>query len=152
MPKEDPIPPQGAFFIGGPNVIQGGDVATDRKVILFIDAVDTDSEFEGPAGFGSHSLPHGLVGPQFTGMFEASGHVEMRFANVLEEVQKAEWEPLSNSKEWLLECKNGSSCEVFSQFRDGAGNESLVIDQRIDLLVPEPVCHDLTRVAHGWWC
>ena len=82
-------------------------------------------------------------------MFEASGNVEMRFANSIEEVHNAAWEPLAETKEWLLECEDDSSCTVFGQFRDGAGNDSLVVDQRIALLVPEPACHDLARAAHG---
>ena len=135
IPKEDPIPPQGAFFIGGSNVISGGDVATSRDVQLMVDAVDTDSEFDGPAGagMGSHSIPHGLVGPQFKGMFAASGNVEMRFANTEEGVLTAEWEPLASTKAWQLACESGESCTVFGQFKDGAGNESLIIDQQIEL-------------------
>ena len=135
-PKLDPIPPQGAFFIGGPNVIGGGDVATSRNVQLMVDALDTDSEFDGPAGFGSHSVPHGLVGPQFRGMYQASGNVEMRFANTEEGVSAAAWEPLSSTKAWILECENGEECTVFAQFRDAAGNESLIIDQQIELQLP----------------
>ena len=132
-PMIDPIPPQGAFFIGGPNVADGGDVANSAKVTLFVDAIDTDSEFNGPAGLGSHSIPHGLVGPQFAGMFEVSGNVEMRFANGLEEIENAKWEPLASSKNWTLGCSTGEMCTVFGQFRDGAGNESLVVDQHIFL-------------------
>jgi hypothetical protein len=132
-PKVDPIPPQGAFFIGGPNVTDGGDVAMSRQVDLIVDAVDTDSEFAGPAGAGSHSISHGLVGPQFKGMFEASGDVEMRFANTEGGIQSASWEKLSSPKSWSLGCENGQVCTVFGQFRDGAGNESLIIDQKIFL-------------------
>jgi hypothetical protein len=132
-PKEDPIPPQGAFFIGGTNVISGGDVAISRTVTLFIDAVDPDGEVDGPAGFGSHSIPHGLIGPQFDGLFQASGDVEMRFANTEEGIAGAEWEPLADTKEWQLGCEDGATCTVFGQFRDGAGNESLIIDQQIEL-------------------
>ena len=88
-PAEDPIPPQGAFFIGGPNVTRGGDVAVAREVKLFVDAIDTDSEFDGPAGMGSHSVPHGLVSEQVAGMFVASGDVEMRFANTRDGINSA---------------------------------------------------------------
>jgi hypothetical protein len=132
-PKEDPIPPQGAFFIGGSTVISGGDVAISRNVQLFVDAIDTDSEFEGPAGFGSHSVPHGMVGPEFAGMFAASGDVEMRFANTQDGITAAPWEPLDDTKAWVLDCEDGARCTVFGQFRDGAGNESLIIDQQIEL-------------------
>ncbi len=138
-PLEDPIPPQGAFFIDGPTVIEGGDVATSREVILMVDAVDTDSEYEGPAsgGLGSHTIAHGLVGPHTVGMFEVSGDVEMRFANTLEGIETAPWEPLAAEKPWMLDCDDGEICTVFGQFRDGAGNESLVIDQKIKLMLEE---------------
>ena len=130
-PALDPIPPQGAFFIGGDNVVDGGDRALAPDVELFVDAVDTDSEYDGPAGLGSHSVPHGLVGPQHAGMFAASGNVEMRFSNTLEGIDAAPWEPLSSPVNWRLGCASGTVCTVYGQFRDGAGNESLVIDQKI---------------------
>jgi hypothetical protein len=138
-PAADPIPPQGAFFIGGPNVIEGGDVATSRSVMLYVDAIDTDGEYAGPAatsgGFGSHSIPHGLVGPQMAGLFEVSGDVEMRFANSEKGIEGAPWEALAKTKNWTLECADGDVCTVYGQFRDGAGNESLIIDQKILLQV-----------------
>jgi hypothetical protein len=130
-PKEDPIPPQGAFFIGGSNVRDGGDVAVSHEVVLFVDAVDTDGEYDGPAGSGSHSVPHGLVGPQHAGMFAASGDVQMRFSNTQGGIGASPWEPLLSTKEWMLDCADGTVCTVYGQFRDGAGNESLVIDQQI---------------------
>ena len=141
-PLEDPIPPQGAFFIGGPTVIEGGDVATSREVILYVDAVDTDSDYDGPAmaGLGSHSISHGLVTRNMAGMFVASGDVQMRFANTAEGIETAVWEPLADEKQWLLDCADGDICTVFGQFKDGAGNESLVLDQQIllQLLVELP--------------
>jgi hypothetical protein len=132
-PAEDPIPPQGAFFIGGPNVTNGGDVATVPEVVLMVDAVDTDSEFDGPAGAGSHSIPHGFVGVQHTNMFTASGNVQMRFANSLDGIDTALWEPLASTKDWTLDCAYGDICTVYGQFKDGADNESLIIDQKIML-------------------
>jgi hypothetical protein len=68
-------------------------------------------------------------------MFAVSGNVEMRFSNVEEEIGDKPWEPLSPTKAWRLGCAEGTICTVFGQFRDGAGNESLVIDQQI-LLQP----------------
>ena len=137
-PKEDPIPPQGAFFIDGPGVVEGGDVTMSRNVVLQVDAVDTDSEYDGPAGLGSHTIPHGLVGAENAGMFTVSGNVEMRFANTLNAIRTAPWEPLAPTKKWTLECAPGAMCTVFGQFRDGAGNESLVIDQKIMLALEPP--------------
>jgi len=140
-PAADPIPPQGAFFIDGPNVTEGGDVATSRSVMLYVDAVDTDGEYDGPAstsgGFGSHSIPHGLVSPEMAGLFQVSGDVEMRFANSEKGVESAPWEPLTKTKNWGLDCDDGDICTVFGQFRDGAGNESLIIDQKILLQLEE---------------
>ena len=65
------------------------------------------------------------------GMFEVSGNVEMRFANTAEGMESAPWEPLAKTKNWTLDCADGDICTVFGQFRDGAGNESLIVDQKI---------------------
>ena len=70
-------------------------------------------------------------------MFVASGDVEMRFSNTLEGIGAAPWEPITGTKEWMLECADGTICTVFGQFRDGAGNESLVIDELIQLQLGE---------------
>jgi hypothetical protein len=35
VPKEDPLPPQGAFYIGGPNTSQGGDQTSSTNVVLY---------------------------------------------------------------------------------------------------------------------
>jgi hypothetical protein len=98
-----------------------------------VDAVDTDSEFDGPAGAGSHSIPHGFVGVQHTNMFTASGNVQMRFANSLDGIDTALWEPLASTKDWTLDCAYGDICTVYGQFKDGADNESLITDQKIML-------------------
>ena len=66
-------------------------------------------------------------------MFTASGNVEMRFANTAAGIDSAPWEPLAPTKAWQLACADGAICTVYGQFRDGAGNESLVIDQKIQL-------------------
>ncbi|MFT5193431.1 MAG: hypothetical protein ACI9EW_000707 [Cellvibrionaceae bacterium] len=132
-PKEDPVPPQGTFFIGGETVKDGGDTTTSLDVMLFVDAIDASSEHEGAPGLGSHSVPHGLIGHEQAGMFEASGDVEMRFANTLEDLSTAPWEPLSSEKAWTLGCGGNLTCHVYGQFKDGAGNESLVITQQITL-------------------
>jgi hypothetical protein len=79
-----------------------------------------------------------LVGPQFEGMFEVSGDVEMRFANTIEGIEIANWEPVAPTKNWRLACSSGEICTVFGQFRDGAGNESLVVDQQILLEAGPP--------------
>ncbi|GAG80483.1 unnamed protein product, partial [marine sediment metagenome] len=67
IPKQDPVPPQGVFQIGGPNVSDDGDTAFSWNVTLLIDATD-QINYEGPA---SHSASHGLVNPQFKGLLQA---------------------------------------------------------------------------------
>lgn len=132
-PKEDPVPPQGGFMIGGPNVIDGGDTATSRSVTLLVDATD-ESVFEGPA---SHSLPHDWLRPEFKGLLVPSGNIEMRFTNDLLTLEAVGWEPLADEKPWTLGCRNNETCLVYGQFRDGAGNESLVVFQQILLSFEE---------------
>jgi hypothetical protein len=138
-PREDPIPPQGAFFIGGPNVTEGGDVATSREVVLFVDAADTDSEYLGPDDPGAHGAANELAGKFRGGMTAARGSIQMRFSNTLKGIQTAQWEPLSSSRPWTLACANATLCTVYGQFQDGAGNESLVVDQSVLLQLPPGV-------------
>jgi hypothetical protein len=123
VPKEDPVPPQGAFQIGGPNVSDDGDTASSRNVTLLIDATD-QLNYEGPA---SHSASHDLLNPQFKGLLQASDNIEMRFSNDPSTISLASWEPLAETKPWTMACRAGETCIVYGQFRDGARNESLII-------------------------
>jgi hypothetical protein len=127
VPKADPVPPQGAFFIGGPNVTDGGDTASSRFVTLFVDATDLLS-YLGPA---SHSVGHSALNPRLIPFIQPSGDVEMRFANDPVALESATWEPLADEKAWALDCGAGEICVVFGQFRDGAANESLVVTDEI---------------------
>ena len=146
-PAEDPVPPQGAFYIGGPNVVHGGDVATSRDVVLFIDAVDIEGESEGAtAGFGSLGAQPGSAGSPHASMFTASGNIEMKFANTHVDLPSSAWESLKESKSWTLDCAENGRCVVVGQFRDGAGNESRVVTQQI-LLKSEGV----GWVGRYWW-
>ncbi|MCJ7659478.1 MAG: VWA domain-containing protein [Anaerolineales bacterium] len=129
IPKEDPVPPQGAFQIGGPNVSDGGDTALSRNVTLLIDATD-QLNYEGPA---SHSVSHDLVNPQFEGLLQASDNIEMRFSNDPSIISSVSWEPLAETKPWTVDCGVGETCIVYGQFRDGAMNESLIILDNIIL-------------------
>ena len=77
----------------------------------------------------------------FTGMFglgermehsfttENPGDVEMRISND-PSFEGAAWEPLAFEKPWVLAGK-GPIAWVYAQFRDGAGNKSLVISDDI---------------------
>jgi hypothetical protein len=137
VPKEDPVPPQGAFFIGGPNVENGGDIATSPSVTLFVDATDL-LEYAGPA---SHSVGHSAVSPELIPFINPSNGVEMRFSNDQSTLESMAWEPLGDEKPWKLGCRPGEVCVVFGQFRDGAGNESLIVTDEIllegmDLFLP----------------
>jgi len=123
VPKQDPVPPQGVFQIGGPNVSDDGDTAFSWNVTLLIDATD-QINYEGPA---SHSASHGLVNPQFKGLLQASENIEMRFSNDPATISLISWEPLADTKPWTMDCKPGETCIVYGQFRDGARNESLII-------------------------
>lgn len=130
-PKEDPFPPQGAFYIGGPNVIRGGDVAISREVTLFIDATDTAMEYKGPAaGAGPHAVPFASAAASGA-MSRASGNIQMRFSNHLSGIRTSTWEPLAPTKAWTLDCEDDSICTVYGQFRDSANNESLVVTKNI---------------------
>jgi hypothetical protein len=126
VPKEDPVPPQGAFYIGGPNVTDGGDAAIWRDVTLFVDATD-ELSYEGPI---SHSAGHSVVDRQLIPFVVSSDGIEMRFRNDLSDPWTA-WEPLADEKAWTLDCRSGELAVVFAQFRDGAENESLVYSSEI---------------------
>jgi hypothetical protein len=130
-PKADPVPPQGAFLIGGPNVVDGGDSAISRNVTLYIDATD-QLAYEGPA---SHSVGHYAVRPEMGGHVEVSGDVHMRFSNDLSTIGSVEWEPLAETKPWTLDCADGETCIVYGQFRDRADNESLIVDRQVILVL-----------------
>ena len=97
-----------------------------------IDATDLLS-YDGPA---SHSVGHSAVDPRMIPFQQPSGDVQMRFSNDPLTLETADWEPLADELPWTLECAAGELCVVYGQFRDGAGNESLVVDDVIllDLL------------------
>jgi hypothetical protein len=41
------------------------------------------------------------------------------------------WQPVQPTIPWTLACDLGEVCTVYAQFRDGAGNESLIINDTI---------------------
>ncbi|HRW49911.1 MAG TPA: hypothetical protein P5333_20485, partial [Caldilinea sp.] len=120
-PKADPDMPAGAFLIEN-----GQEVALSKQVQLAISA--TDTPLEGAAqGAAAH-----MTDMLSLMINEVSGGVEMRFSNT-EDMTGAAWEPLATSKAWTLDCDPGETCTVYGQFRDAAGNESLIINDMIDL-------------------
>jgi hypothetical protein len=113
-PKADPDPPNGAILINNDAM-----TTTSKSVILNISA--TDTPLPGPA-----TPTSGRVGGPWTRDNDISGDVEMRISND-PTFADADWEPLAEEKPWVLGEGVAGDFVVFAQFRDGAGNESLVV-------------------------
>jgi hypothetical protein len=122
-PKADPDPPNGAILINN------GAISTKEKdVILNISATDTPI-----GGIGS---PGGGSSPLSAKFNEVSGDVEMRISNDAD-FTGASWEPYVQEKPWMLGSGDTDLRYVFIQFRDGAGNESMIIYDTILLDLDE---------------
>ena len=65
------------------------------------------------------------IANEYTVDNEISGGIEMRFSNE-PSGPWSDWEPFSSAKQWLMNCEVGTTCTVYAQFKDAAGNESLV--------------------------
>jgi hypothetical protein len=121
-PKADPDMPSGAMLI------QNGAARTfNRQVTLNISA--TDRPLEGAAQ-GSAAHMTDMLSQEFN---LVSGAIQMRIGNS-ENLQGAPWQPLQQQVPWTLGCPAGQMCAVYIQFMDGAGNESLIINDTILLL------------------
>jgi hypothetical protein len=121
MPKEDPDPPSG--FIQ----MQGGMTKTiSINVTLRVNA--SDELLDGIASPGLAAS----ISNDYTALNQASGVTEMRFSNNPDTGWTA-WEPYSEHKQWILNplCKMNQLCPVFAQFKDGAGNESMIVFDEI---------------------
>lgn len=120
-PKADPDMPSGAILIEN-----GKQRTGNKQVTLYISA--TDTPLEGAAqGAAAHQTD------LYSMLFNVvSGNVQMRFSNT-QDMQNAAWEPLAERKTWTLDCDPGETCTVYAQFRDGAGNESLIVYDTIVL-------------------
>ena len=115
IPKTDPDPPSGFLFINGdaPRTIS-------KDVELYVNASDILLEgLPSPGGAAS-------VANEWTGDNEVSGAIKMRFSNDISGPW-SDWEPLSSSKQWTLDCAVSSICFVYGQFKDAAENESLIV-------------------------
>jgi hypothetical protein len=121
MPKADPDMPSGAMLINN-----GASETASRKVVLNISA--TDKPLDGAAqGSAAHMTD------QFSQQFNTvSGGVEMRVAND-ESMAGAAWQAVQPQLPWTLTCPAGQTCTVYAQFRDAAGNESLIVNDSIKL-------------------
>ncbi|GIV73494.1 choice-of-anchor X domain-containing protein [Caldilinea sp.] len=121
-PKADPDMPSGTFLIDN-----GAERTTNRQVTLYISATDTPLE---GAAQGSAAHQTDLYSTLFN---VVSGNVQMRFSNSMQGIQSAPWEPLAERKTWTLDCNPSEVCTVYAQFKDGAGNESLIVNDTIVL-------------------
>ena len=120
-PKADPDAPAGAMLIenGKPTTIS-------KQVVLNISSTDTPLA-------GAAQGANGHLTDQFSLLYNTvSGATQMRLSNN-GDMAGAEWEPIVPQRGWTLACEIGETCTVFAQFRDAAGNESLIINDFITL-------------------
>ncbi len=120
-PKSDPDPPSGSILIGN-----GVSIITDTQVTLYLSSTDVPL-----AGAAEGANGH-LTDQLSLAINTVSGNVEMRISND-PSMQGATWEPLAAEKPWTMQCGVANYCTVYAQFRDGAGNESLIISDQVYL-------------------
>ena len=114
-PKADPDAPNGTILING-----GAPSTASKDVILNITA--SDIPLDGPSSAAS-----GAVATRWTrALNEVSGGIEMRLSNDGSFV-RIPWEPLTFHKPWTLGDSDSEVYRVYAQFRDAAGNLSLVV-------------------------
>lgn len=118
-PKADPDMPSGAMVIAG-----DAPATSSRQVMLDISA--TDRVLDGAAqGSAAHMTDQ--LSAQFN---EVSGNIQVRISN-LPSTAGAQWQPVTPSIPWTLDCAVGQQCVVYAQFKDAAGNESLIVNDTI---------------------
>ncbi len=122
VPKVDPDAPSGWILIND------GAPETDSKAVM-LNISSTDTPLDGMAQSANGHLTDKLSRQ----LNEVSGNVEMRISND-PMMAGATWEALAMEKAWTLSCQNGEICLVYAQFRDGAGNESLIVSDQILLI------------------
>lgn len=120
-PQEDPDPPSGFILIN-----DGAERTVGADVTLRVDASDT--LLDGMPSPGSAAS----IANDYTARNLVSAGIQMRFTNDLGEAWTA-WEPYATEKAWTLDpdCVSRPACVVYAQFKDGAGNESLVVYDEI---------------------
>jgi hypothetical protein len=119
MPKADPDMPSGAMLIEN-----GSEVAHAKQVMLNFSATDTPLP-----GAAQGSAPH-MTDRYSTLYNEVSGAIELRVSNH-EDMAGAQWQSFVQELPWTLACADGDLCRVYAQFRDGALNESLIVNDTI---------------------
>jgi hypothetical protein len=118
-PKADPDAPSGTMLINN-----GAPTTYSKSVVLNISSSDTPLE-----GAAQSANAH-LGGPLAQMYNEVTGNIEMRISND-PAFAGADWEPLVPEKPWVLAPGSGGVYIVFIQFRDGAHNESFVVNDTI---------------------
>jgi hypothetical protein len=95
-----------------------------QQVVLNISATDTplNGAAQGSAAHMTDQLSQQVN--------VASGNIQMRIANT-DNMEGVPWQPVQPTVPWTLACANGQVCTVYAQFRDGAGNESLIVKDSI---------------------
>jgi len=115
-PKADPDAPSGAILING-----DAQVALSRDAVLSIST--TDTPLPGMAQSANAHLG-GILAITYN---EVSGNVQMRISND-PSFAGASWEPFVQEKAWTLASASSSPVyRVYAQFKDAAGNESLIV-------------------------
>ena len=120
FPKADPDAPNGAVWING-----GASSTTSRDVTLTL--IASDIPLDGPSAAASGAVANHTS----RALNEISGGVEMKISND-GSFASTDWEPYSFTKAWTLGDPEGGVFQVYAQFRDAAGNESLVVWDRIN--------------------
>jgi hypothetical protein len=111
-------------------LINDGAVQTlSKDVILSISADDT------PLGGAPYPASARGGGPLALRYNEVSAAIEVRISNDAS-FTGAAWEPLAQDKMWTLAPGPAGIRTVYAQFRDGAGNESLVV---LDSILYNPI-------------
>lgn len=118
-PKADPDMPSGAMLIAN-----DAPKTYSTQVLLNISA--TDRALDGAAQ-GSAAHMTDMWSQQFN---TVSGNIQMRLSNS-PSMAGAQYQPVSPTVPWTLDCAPGAKCIVYAQFKDGAGNESLIVDDSI---------------------
>ena len=122
-PKADPDMPSGAMLIEN-DAVQ----TNNKQVELNISATDTPLN---GAAQGSAAHMTDMWSQQVN---TVSGGVQMRIANT-DKMDGIPWQPVQPVVPWTLVCQPGQECKVYAQFKDAAGNESLIVNDTI-LLAP----------------
>jgi hypothetical protein len=119
MPRADPDAPNGWIWING-----NAPSTASKDVVLTL--IASDVPLDGPSSGAS-----GAVSNRWTrALNEISGDIEMRISNDAS-FAGVPWEPYSFNKDWILGDSDSDTYQVYAQFRDAAGNNSIVVWDQI---------------------